>query len=94
MFWQHLVSPRPLCTQCDNSRTSMVLQQTWTLLSLTATICSIEIKYAVIGACVGAILAVSFIALKLYMIKKHMLDNNFADSESFNRRAEMDMRRH
>ncbi|XP_053548162.1 transmembrane protein 273 isoform X3 [Bombina bombina] len=81
-------------------------QQNWRLLTLTVTICSIghvwaegkedepEIKYAVIGACVGAILAVSFIALKLYMIKKHMLDNNFADSESFNRRAEMDMRRH
>ncbi|XP_029466624.1 transmembrane protein 273 isoform X2 [Rhinatrema bivittatum] len=43
----------------------------------------IDIKYAVIGACIGAILAIAFIAIKLYMIKKHMLDNDFSDTESY-----------
>ncbi|XP_031761626.1 transmembrane protein 273 [Xenopus tropicalis] len=46
-----------------------------------------DVQYAVIGACVGAILAVSFIAVKLYMIKKHMFDNNFSESESLNQRS-------
>ncbi|XP_030060717.1 transmembrane protein 273 isoform X2 [Microcaecilia unicolor] len=43
----------------------------------------IEIKYVVIGSCIGGILAIAFIAVKLYMIKKHMLDNDLSDSESF-----------
>ncbi|OCT72183.1 hypothetical protein XELAEV_18035153mg [Xenopus laevis] len=46
-----------------------------------------DVQYAVIGACVGAVLAVSFIAVKLYMIKKHMFDNNFSESESLNQRS-------
>ncbi|KAM4636337.1 transmembrane protein 273 isoform 2-T2 [Discoglossus pictus] len=66
----------------------------WSLLTLTVTLLSIggvctegreddepEVKYAIIGACVGAVLAVTFIAIKLYMIKKHMLDNAFSDMD-------------
>nr|XP_033798196.1 transmembrane protein 273 isoform X2 [Geotrypetes seraphini] len=43
----------------------------------------IEIKYVVIGSCIGTILAIAFIAVKLYMIRKHMLDNELSDSESY-----------
>ncbi|KAM3912931.1 transmembrane protein 273 isoform 1-T3 [Leptodactylus fuscus] len=42
-----------------------------------------DIQYVIIGVCLGTIFAVAFIAIKLYMIKKHMLDNNCSDSESF-----------
>ncbi|XP_063819479.1 transmembrane protein 273 isoform X2 [Pseudophryne corroboree] len=41
----------------------------------------IDIRYAVIGACLGTVFAVAFIVIKLYMIKKHMLDNNFSEGE-------------
>ncbi|XP_058262941.1 transmembrane protein 273-like isoform X1 [Hemibagrus wyckioides] len=34
-----------------------------------------EMKYAGIGIGVGLFLSVCFIAIKLYMIKRHMLDN-------------------
>lgn len=36
----------------------------------------LDIQYAIIGACLGTVFGVTFIAIKLYMIKKHMLDNN------------------
>nr|XP_015201736.1 PREDICTED: putative uncharacterized protein C10orf128 homolog [Lepisosteus oculatus] len=41
-----------------------------------------EIKYAVIGAGIGAFLALCFVVIKLYMIKKHMLDNDLSDYDS------------
>ncbi|KAK6487463.1 transmembrane protein 273-like [Huso huso] len=39
-----------------------------------------EVKYAVLGAGIGAIFALCFLAVKLYMIKKHMLDNELSDT--------------
>ncbi|XP_073453062.1 transmembrane protein 273 isoform X2 [Aquarana catesbeiana] len=45
---------------------------------------TLEIQYAIIGACLGAIFSVTFIAIKLYMIKKHMMDNNYSESGSLN----------
>ncbi|XP_033886567.1 transmembrane protein 273-like [Acipenser ruthenus] len=39
-----------------------------------------EVKYAVLGAGIGAIFALCFVAIKLYMIKKHMLDNDLSDT--------------
>ncbi|MGH0116715.1 UNVERIFIED_CONTAM: hypothetical protein FKN15_021263 [Acipenser sinensis] len=38
-----------------------------------------EVKYAVLGAGIGAIFALCFVAIKLYMIKKHMLDNELSE---------------
>lgn len=43
----------------------------------------IDVKYAVVGACIGALLSAAFIAIKLYMLKKHMLDNESTESENF-----------
>ncbi|XP_075466381.1 transmembrane protein 273 isoform X2 [Ascaphus truei] len=43
----------------------------------------LDVRYALIGAGVGALLGVSFIAIKLYMIKKHMMDNHVSDCDSF-----------
>ncbi|XP_046710434.1 uncharacterized protein LOC124389171 isoform X2 [Silurus meridionalis] len=34
-----------------------------------------ELKYAAIGIGVGVLLSICFLAIKIYMIKKHMLDN-------------------
>ncbi|KAF5891049.1 transmembrane protein, partial [Clarias magur] len=34
-----------------------------------------EVKYAAIGIGVGIFLSVCFLAIKIYMIKRHMLDN-------------------
>ncbi|XP_066549430.1 transmembrane protein 273 [Amia ocellicauda] len=45
----------------------------------------IEVKYAAIGAGIGAFLSVCFVAIKLYMIKKHMLDNELSESENMKR---------
>ncbi|XP_075698956.1 transmembrane protein 273 [Rhinoderma darwinii] len=42
-----------------------------------------DIEYVIIGVCLGTVFAVAFIAIKLYMIKKHMLDNSYSESESF-----------
>ncbi|XP_068111400.1 transmembrane protein 273 isoform X1 [Hyperolius riggenbachi] len=43
----------------------------------------LDTRYVVIGACLGAIFAVTFIAIKLYMIRKHIMDNNNSESGSF-----------
>ncbi|XP_071985492.1 transmembrane protein 273 isoform X2 [Engystomops pustulosus] len=40
-----------------------------------------DIQYVIIGVCLGAVFSVAFIAIKLYMIKKHMLDNSYSDME-------------
>ncbi|KAJ1144483.1 hypothetical protein NDU88_010781 [Pleurodeles waltl] len=43
---------------------------------------AIDVKYAIVGACIGAVLAAAFIAIKLYMLKKHMLDNGSSDFDN------------
>ncbi|XP_062387294.1 transmembrane protein 273-like isoform X2 [Sardina pilchardus] len=40
-----------------------------------------EARYALIGAGVGLILAVMFVAVKLCMIKRHMLDNGYYSAD-------------
>ncbi|XP_073408172.1 transmembrane protein 273 isoform X2 [Dendrobates tinctorius] len=35
-----------------------------------------DVQYVIIGALLGAVFAATFIAIKLYMIKKHMFDNS------------------
>ncbi|CAH2321605.1 Hypothetical predicted protein [Pelobates cultripes] len=47
---------------------------------------TLDIKYAVIGACFGAVFGVIFIVLKLCLLKTKILDS-FSDSESFNLRT-------
>ncbi|XP_053496670.1 transmembrane protein 273-like isoform X1 [Ictalurus furcatus] len=34
-----------------------------------------ELKYALIGIGIGVFLSICFLAIKIYMIKRHMLDN-------------------
>ncbi|XP_064418644.1 transmembrane protein 273-like [Latimeria chalumnae] len=41
-----------------------------------------DIKYALIGAGIGAFLAICFLALKFYMIKRNLLELETTDSES------------
>ncbi|XP_072281288.1 transmembrane protein 273 isoform X2 [Pyxicephalus adspersus] len=81
-----------LCSLLHN----MAANKCWQILATTMMFLSgvhtsekleegLDIRYAIIGASLGAIFAVTFIAIKLYMIKKHMMDNNFAgESGSFN----------
>ncbi|KAG7492636.1 hypothetical protein MATL_G00016400 [Megalops atlanticus] len=40
-----------------------------------------EVKYALIGAGIGLFFSVIFVVVKLYMLKKHMLDNDLSDIE-------------
>ncbi|XP_036377547.1 transmembrane protein 273-like isoform X1 [Megalops cyprinoides] len=40
-----------------------------------------EVKYAIIGAGIGLFFSVIFVVVKLYMLKKHMLDNDLSDTE-------------
>ncbi|KAL2101783.1 hypothetical protein ACEWY4_003544 [Coilia grayii] len=46
-----------------------------------------EARYALIGAGVGLILAIMFIAMKLCMIKRHILDNGYTSEDSFRRQS-------
>ncbi|XP_066454812.1 transmembrane protein 273 isoform X2 [Eleutherodactylus coqui] len=72
----------------------MVTNSCWKLLAVSSLLLSFahcngkkeeeyDIQYVIIGGCLGTVFAVTFIAIKLYMIKKHMLDNVCSDSESF-----------
>ncbi|XP_048419187.1 uncharacterized protein LOC125467424 isoform X1 [Stegostoma tigrinum] len=42
----------------------------------------IEIKYALLGAGIGIFLVVSFVLIKIYMIKKHIYENELTDTPS------------
>uniref|UniRef100_UPI00398EA287 transmembrane protein 273-like n=1 Tax=Pristiophorus japonicus TaxID=55135 RepID=UPI00398EA287 len=42
----------------------------------------IEIKYALLGAAIGIFLVVSFVLVKIYMIKKHIYENDLTDPPS------------
>ncbi|XP_031422602.1 uncharacterized protein LOC116220326 [Clupea harengus] len=46
-----------------------------------------EGRYALIGAGVGLILAIMFVAVKLCMIKRHMLDNGFVSEDSMRKQS-------
>uniref|UniRef100_A0A8C9SQK7 Uncharacterized protein n=1 Tax=Scleropages formosus TaxID=113540 RepID=A0A8C9SQK7_SCLFO len=41
--------------------------------------CSLaEVKYAIIGVGIGVFFSLCFVAIKFYMLKKHMLDNELS----------------
>ncbi|XP_059802761.1 transmembrane protein 273-like isoform X2 [Hemitrygon akajei] len=42
----------------------------------------IEMKYALMGAGIGIFLVVSFVLVKIYMIKKHIYENELSDPPS------------
>ncbi|XP_069741439.1 uncharacterized protein [Narcine bancroftii] len=42
----------------------------------------IEVKYALMGAGIGIFLVVSFVLIKIYMIKKHIYENELSDPPS------------
>ncbi|XP_072138991.1 uncharacterized protein [Mobula birostris] len=42
----------------------------------------IEMKYALMGAGIGIFLVVSFVLVKIYMIKKHIYENDLTDPPS------------
>ncbi|XP_051897356.1 transmembrane protein 273-like isoform X2 [Pristis pectinata] len=42
----------------------------------------IELKYALMGAGIGIFLVVSFVLVKIYMIKKHIYENDLTDPPS------------
>ncbi|XP_078055769.1 transmembrane protein 273-like isoform X2 [Mustelus asterias] len=42
----------------------------------------VEIKYALLGAGIGMFLVVSFVVIKIYMIKKHIYENELTDTPS------------
>ncbi|XP_074855594.1 transmembrane protein 273 isoform X2 [Carettochelys insculpta] len=43
---------------------------------------AIDPKYVIIGVTLGAVLAIGFIAIKLCMIKRQLIDNDFVDSDN------------
>ncbi|XP_041032299.1 transmembrane protein 273-like isoform X1 [Carcharodon carcharias] len=42
----------------------------------------IEIKYALLGAGIGIFLVISFVLVKIYMINKHIYENDLTDTPS------------
>ncbi|XP_036377556.1 transmembrane protein 273-like isoform X2 [Megalops cyprinoides] len=54
---------------------------TFRFFSGIAVVLLIEVKYAIIGAGIGLFFSVIFVVVKLYMLKKHMLDNDLSDTE-------------
>ncbi|XP_007902766.1 transmembrane protein 273 [Callorhinchus milii] len=42
----------------------------------------IDVKYALLGAGIGLFLVISFVLIKVYMIKKHIFENEFSDPPS------------
>ncbi|XP_018581956.1 transmembrane protein 273-like isoform X2 [Scleropages formosus] len=42
----------------------------------------VEVKYAIIGVGIGVFFSLCFVAIKFYMLKKHMLDNELSDADS------------
>ncbi|KAJ8264491.1 hypothetical protein GJAV_G00149770 [Gymnothorax javanicus] len=41
-----------------------------------------DFKYAVIGACIGVFFSLCFLAVKLYMLRKHMFDNGLSGEKN------------
>ncbi|XP_067828469.1 uncharacterized protein [Heptranchias perlo] len=51
-----------------------------------------EVKYALLGAGIGIFLVLSFVLIKIYMIKKHINENDLTDPPSRQSQSLREMR--